>query len=170
MPTYEADGTELTPPTEDQLVKVCELGGQFERFSFYVEFRSKSLDRKIISECLGLTPTRSWNAGEPHPVGKAELGRMRVLDYGKWSLRVDVDNEQASTVIVDFFAQCTASIDTWKRLSKDFDGCIALVGHTSNWNREFFLTAVATAAIAERGLGIWLDAYFETQEDALQQA
>jgi hypothetical protein len=163
MPAFEADGSEIQPPAADELQHICELGGQFDECAFYLEFFHNDLRREEISARLGLNPTIAWNAGEPHtpPLSNGLDGRKRVVDYGKWAMKVTVKEERMSDSLTKFFGACWAAPEIWRELNEKWGGRIALVGHAKNWNREFSLPSDVVALIADRGLAINFDAYFD---------
>lgn len=163
MPAFEADGTEITPPNADELEHICELGGQFDKCSFYLEFLHKDLRREEISNKLRLDPTTAWNAGEPHtpPLSNGRDGRKRVVQYGKWAMKIEVKHEPVSDSLRRFFDACSVAPEVWRQLNEKWGGFIALVGHAKNWNREFALSRDVITLIAERGLAIKFDAYFD---------
>jgi hypothetical protein len=166
MPAFEADGSEIAPPSENELEHICELGGQFDECAFYLEFFHNDLSREEISTRLGLSPTIAWNAGEPHtpPLSNGRDGRKRVVGYGKWAVKVAVHQERIADSLRKFFGACSVAPEIWRELNGKWDGRIALVGHAKNWNREFSLPRDVVMLIAERGLAINFDAYFDQSE------
>lgn len=66
-----------------------------------------------------------------------------------------------SDSLTNFFGACSAAPEIWRALNGKWGGRIALVGHAKNSNREFSLPSDVVALIANRGLAINFDAYFE---------
>ena len=162
MPVFDPDGNEiLKQGPVGSLEHAYELGGQFERASFYLEFCHEDLSREEISSRLDLVPTQAWNAGERHPAPIGNSGITRTVDYGKWALNIDVGENDISDSLERFLLSCSAQPETWRELNKKWRGRIALVGHAKNWNREFSLSSQAVSLLAERGLSLNFDAYFE---------
>jgi len=160
MPAFSENSIAIIPPCVTDLERICELGGQFDECSFYVEFFDDCLDREVISSGLGLTPTSAWNAGEKHPVGNGQSGCTRIDDYGRWALKIPVTEGTISDAILLFFSTCQAPLGMWRELSERWNGRVSLVGHAKNWNREFSLSPQVVANIADRGLALNFDAYF----------
>ena len=160
MPAFDANGLEIPPPKEEDLEHICELGGQFDECCYYIEFHDESLDRQAISDGLGLVPTKAWNAGERHPIGNGKSGHTRIDKIGKWALKVEVVGATISDALLEFFLGCSAPLETWRELGLKWNGRVALVGKTTNWNREFSLSREVVGLIAERGLELIFDAYF----------
>jgi hypothetical protein len=166
---FDTEGNEEIPPpqpNEAGLEHICEIGGQFDECTIWIEFRSPTLDRETISNTLGLVPTKAWNQGERHTFGNEKGGKTRILDYGKWYLKIQVEEiEPVSEVLDRFFALNSATPDAWKVVCGKWNGCVSLVGYANNWNREFWLPNNIVLLIAERGLAINIDAYFDPPND-----
>lgn len=164
---FDSDGNELprspTPRVED-LTHICEIGGQFDEYSIYIEFRAPSLDKDIVTSTIGLDPTEAWNAGEKRPWGNVKRGLMRADDFGKWFLKVDYANLPVDESIASIFASASQDVEAWKSISSAYEGRVALVGHASNWNREFSISVDNLSKIVERGLSLNIDAYFDRDE------
>jgi hypothetical protein len=162
MQIFDSDGKERPipkcPPVEE-LTHICEIGGQFDRCWVCVEFNSPDLDSESITNGLGLNPTQSWNAGEPHSMG-GKSGRMRIVDYGKWMLKIDSTEISVGDTIDKIFASASQDIDTWRTLASKYQGYVSLVGYANNWNREFDMNLSTLSHIVERGLSLNIDAYF----------
>ena len=167
MPTYDSDGLEIPQPKEEDLEFVSELGGEFDEARYYIEFYGESLEKDAISKALGIVPTIAYNAGERHPVGNS--GYTRIKKIGKWMLKVEVINGTMSDALKNFFSDNTMPLEIWCEMAKKWDGRVALVGNAKNWNREFSVSREVVQAIAERGLEINFDAYFETPTPPVHQ-
>jgi hypothetical protein len=168
MPAFEADGSEIPIPQSEDLQAICEIGGQFDECSIYIQFIHKSLNRDEITERIGLTPKFAWNAGERHvpPLSNGRDGRTRILDYGRWTFKAPVKGQLISTAVQELI-QCNSALPAvWRELSEKWDGRLSLVGRAKNWNREFILTREVVHLVSERGLGLVFDAYFESDKSA----
>lgn len=162
MKLFDSDGNELHPAAPvGELEHICQIGGQFDECSFCIEFEGESLDRHEISAALRLTPTKAWNAGERHAIGNGKTGKYREVPYGRRYLEVEVAAESIDDAIGRFLRQCPALPEVWRTLSAKWHGRIAMVGHASNWNREFNLSAATVRLLAEHGLSLNVDAYFD---------
>jgi hypothetical protein len=160
---FDTEGNEISPPpqpNEADLEHICEIGGQFDECTIWIEFRSPTLDKETISNTLGLTPTKAWNPGEKHTFGNEKSGKIRMLNYGKWYLKMQVGAEPVAEILDQCFALSVATQDAWKTVSGKWNGCVSLVGYANNWNREFWLPNNVLLLIAERGLALNIDAYF----------
>lgn len=166
MPTYDSDGLEIPQPKEEDLEFVSELGGEFDEAQYYIEFYGESLVKDVISKALNIVPTIAYEAGERHPVGNS--GFTSIKKYGKWMLKVKVNDGTISDALKDFFDGNAASLELWKEFAGKWEGRVALVGNAKNWNREFTVSSEVVKAIAERGLEINFDAYFESLSDQLK--
>ncbi|WP_172205372.1 DUF4279 domain-containing protein [Niveibacterium sp. COAC-50] len=167
MQIFDADGNEVPQPPAprmEELTHICEIGGQFDACSIYVEFQSPNLDRDLITKTVGLNPTKAWNAGEKRPHGNGRSGLMRVDDIGKWCLRVDSSNLPVNESIANIFATASQDVEAWRSISSAYVGRVALVGHASNWNREFNISVDNLSKFVERGLSLSIDAYFDGYE------
>ena len=163
MKLFDTLGNELPLPKPDgPLEHIAEIGGQFDECSFCIEFHHKALDRHAISSTLACQPTKAWNAGEPHPIGNGRSGKLREVDYGRWYLKVEVPADgNIGDEIKRFLSDNSAPATDWQKLALAWSGRIALVGHANNWNREFNLSSEVVAMLAERGLALNIDAYFD---------
>ena len=161
---FNADGTERPIQPAEQvepLEFIAQLGGQFDECNFTLSFSHDALRREEISAVLSLSPTKAWNAGERHSVGINASGVTREVDWGLWCLRVEVESGEIGDALERFLQGVSAPVEEWRRLALMWNGTVALVGHTTNFNREFRLGAALLGLLAARGLGLTFDAYFE---------
>ncbi|MBW4619146.1 MAG: DUF4279 domain-containing protein [Cyanosarcina radialis HA8281-LM2] len=167
MQLFDSDGNEIPvpqPPPLEELTHMCELGGQFDECYVYIEFKASELDRESITSGLELNPTKAWNTGELHPIGK-KSGTMRILDYGKWFLKIDSTGTSVAETIAKIFASASQDLVTWRTLASKYDGHVSLVGYANNWNREFNLDLLTLSLVVERGLSLNIDAYFQDNDE-----
>jgi len=73
-------------PTGKTLQNIT-LGGTFDETAVTLEVYSKNLDRHEVTRLLEVQPTKAWNPGESHFLGKCKSWQTKIVDLGKWWLR-----------------------------------------------------------------------------------
>ena len=163
---FDKDGNDITPNAPvGELVHICEIGGEFEECRVSVTFYSENLDRHRITQLLEVEPTKAWNPGEKYPVGHGKSGKFMMQDWGQWILRSEVRDNDPEKQITSLLDRCSQEIDRWTQLSSEYDATLSIAVYTNNWNRELRLSPSIMRMLVERGLGLWIDAYFEDEEE-----
>ena len=168
---FDKDGNEITPkvPPMSDLVHIGELGGEFEECTVSISFYSENLDRHKITQMLGVDPTKAWNAGEKYPVGNEKSGKFMMQDWGQWILKSEVRDNNPENQTVFLLGRCSQDLDLWKQLASEYDATLSITAYAHNWNRELRLSSNIMGMLAERGLELWIDAYFEDEEEGIEQ-
>ena len=161
---FDADGAEISFPLDNELEYVCEIGGYVDETLITLSVHSEHLDRDEVTTLLGVQPTKAWNPGERHPIGKT--GRTRVTDWGKWLLQGDHDNNPVEPKILHLLQRCTPDFNAWHILTSKYDVWLTIVGYFENWNRELDLSPEILRLLAERQLMLKIDVYFTDDEKA----
>lgn len=164
---FDKDGNEIIHPKRnaDELAHLTEFGGSFDKCQVSLSYYSKNLEKEIVTETLGIRPTEAWNPNELHPVGNGKSGKTKIEDWGKWILEGPDTDADPNELIEDLLRRCTTDLSRWRELGERFEGTLALLLHAENWNREFVLSPSTVAQIAERNLRLWVDIYFEGDEE-----
>ena len=145
-------------PTGKTLQNIT-LGGTFDETAVTLEVYSKNLDRHEVTRLLEVQPTKAWNPGESHFLGKGKSGQTRIVDWGKWWLRIEYDESPAADKIRTLLDRCTESLQNWRILAEKYDVRLKISGEMMNWNRELDLPTDVLQQIVERGVQLTFDVY-----------
>jgi hypothetical protein len=168
---FDKDGNDITPvmPDTDNLVHLGEIGGEFEECAVSISFQSENLDKHKITELLGVAPTKAWNPKEKYPVGNGKSGKFMMQDWGLWVLESEIKDNDPEKQITALFERCSQNLDRWTTLSSEYDATLSIAVYTHNWNRELRLANNIMRMLVERGFDLWVDAYFEEDEEEIEQ-
>lgn len=162
----DKDGNDITPKAKaEDLEHICEVGGEFDETSVTLQVYSENLDRHEVTELLGVEPTKSWNANEPHPVGNGKSGKQRIVDFGKWYLSTESNTSPISEKFEEIFSACNQDLEVWKKLSSKYELWVTVGAHLGNWNRELNLDVKVLKWLSDRNLQIKIDVYFDLEDE-----
>jgi hypothetical protein len=83
-----------------------------------------SFDPAEITQRLGVEPTKSWRKGDLHPKNRLER------KFSRWSLASRLDRSaDLEDHIKDVLAQMDQKLETFQSVSREFGGCLQLVGY-----------------------------------------
>ncbi len=162
---FDRDGNELhTPKPAPDTPILLQVGGSFDEVRVTLSFCSTSLDRSEVSAITALCPTKAWNAHERHLHGNGRGGITREVDFGKWYYIVDLNSNDPNELIEHLFAAASKDLAGWRSLAQRNDGRVTIGGHLDNWNRELDLSPIVLKMLADRGLALTIDVYFDGEE------
>jgi hypothetical protein len=162
---FDEKGIELKPVSVEGLEQIGEIGGKPEKTSVTISVYSEELDKDKVSELLGVSPTKAWNPRERHSSGGKQNKKTRILEWGKWYLSTETNDDPLDAKIENLFALCAPNLETWKWLSEEYETWLTIVGHINNWNREVHLSRKTLKLITDRSLDLVFDIYFDTDDD-----
>lgn len=162
---FDAQGNEYHPRSTpvEPVEQVGEIGGAPQKTSVTINVYSARLDRGRVSELLQVEPTAAWNPNEKHAHGVH--GMSRIVEWGKWFLSTETDDEPIDEKIERLFAGCAQNLENWRLLSEEYETWLTIVGHIDNFNREVHLSRKSLKLIAERNLDFVFDIYMDTGDD-----
>jgi hypothetical protein len=113
-----------------------------------------SFDPKEITRRAGINPTESWEKGSLHP------SRRMERKFSRWSLRSRLGTAcSLEEHIKDVLAQLEQNPSEFKKLSKEFFGCIQLVGYFHEDYPGLHFDANLVEGLAKYSLSIDFDFY-----------
>lgn len=123
-----------------------------------LRFHGDDLDPQELSNRLGAMPSSAATKGAKL---RSASGRERVSKTGQWQLRVEaaVPDEEFDRQITQLFDQLTTDHDTWRDLSKRFDGNLFVGLFLGSSNEGVVISSETLSAISARGLELGLDIY-----------
>jgi hypothetical protein len=162
---FDKNGKEIIrePLNLDKVEHIAEIGGTIEKFSIGLNFYSENLQRKEITQILGIEPTKSWNAGEKHQVGNTN--KTKITPWGKWHITLKRDGKDLNTKIEELLNPMTNDLKKWKYLTTKYEGWIDVAGYMENWNRGFTLETRIMKMLFDRNLEIVFDMYYYGKDD-----
>jgi Domain of unknown function (DUF4279) len=135
-------------------------GGEVDEYSVSLRFFGDDLDPDIMTAIMGVCPTISYRKGDifrrktHDKIQKTGSWRYRNQRSGDISLEEQINN---------LFNLLPADLEIWRDL-KRFDPNLFCGLWLKEWNRSFDLSSEVLMRIAERGLRIGLDIYFDGDE------
>jgi Domain of unknown function (DUF4279) len=135
-------------------------GGEVDECSVSLRFFGDDLDPDIMTIIMGVRPTISYRKGDIFrgktydKIQKTGSWRYRTQRSGGISLEEQMNN---------LFNLLPADLEIWHDLKK-FDPDLFCGLWLKEWNRSLDLSSEILMRIAERGLRIGLDIYFDGDE------
>lgn len=150
----------LPPQPVGELVWVA--GGEVDECSVSLQFFGDDLDPDAITKILSIHPTKSCRKGD--------IFRGKVYDRieqtGKWlysvKRRKGISLEEQ---INKLFDQLPLAPEVWLELTTKFQANLFCGLWLKRWNCEFDLFPETLKKIAEKGLSIGFDVYFDPDKD-----
>ncbi|OAI51278.1 hypothetical protein AYO44_05095 [Planctomycetaceae bacterium SCGC AG-212-F19] len=134
-------------------------GGTVDESRLMLRFFGDDLDPDFVSQRLGSPPTESCRKGDLHRKG-------RILEKtGRWVLEKERTAEPVAECLLQLFGSLTNDLAVWKELTHRFHGDLRCHLIAKRWNREQTLRPQVLAAIADRGLELIIDVYFEPEDE-----
>ena len=162
---FDKDGNDITPqpPPIEEMEYICEIGGVFEESRVSLEFRSDKLDKDRVTKALGVQPTESWNPDEKRPLENSD--NFVSHTRGIWVLSTERDDRNIEDKITELFKLCSGDMRNWEDIANDYTCMLAICLYGKNWNRELLLSPDILTEISKRKLTLWVDVYFETDDE-----
>jgi Domain of unknown function (DUF4279) len=135
-------------------------GGEVDECSVSLRFFGDDLDPDVMTTIMGVCPTISYRKGDIFrgktydKIQKTGSWRYRTQRVGDISLEEQMNN---------LFNLLPADLEVWRELKK-FDPDLFCGLWIKEWNRSLNLSSEILIRIAERGLRIGLDIYFDGDE------
>jgi Domain of unknown function (DUF4279) len=148
-------------PTEPVGELIWVAGGSVDECSVSLRFFGDDLDPDSITKSLGIRPTTSYRKGDVFR-GKAD---DRIHNTGSWRYgiqrRADIDLEE---LINKLFNRITPNLEIWHNLTTKFQSDLFCGLWLKRANGATDLSPAVMMKIAERGLSIGLDIYFDDED------
>lgn len=113
-----------------------------------------SFDPDEITRRLGVEPSDSWRQGDIHPRTRMER------KFSRWCLNSRLaHSEPLETHIADVLAQLDQNADAFASISKEYGGCMQLVGYFHEGYPGLDFDAQLVARLARYGLSVDFDFY-----------
>ncbi|WP_435020286.1 DUF4279 domain-containing protein [Tundrisphaera sp. TA3] len=124
-----------------------------EQFAYFAV--TGSFDPEAITSRLGTVPSDSWRAGDMHPRTRYER------KCSKWSLRSrHPHSEPLEAHIEDVLDQLDRNPEGFASLSREFGGCMQLVGYFHEGYPGLQFDAGIVARLGSYGLSVDFDFYY----------
>lgn len=122
---------------------------QYAYFSVTGDFVPDELTRR-----LGVAPDSAWAKGELHPRSGA------ARRFSRWSLESRLDRESSLEAhVADVLTRMDANADAFVAVSREYGGCMQLVGYFHAGYPGLHFDAAIVAGLARYGLGVDFDFY-----------
>jgi len=155
-------GLPVEPPNLENLEFVAEVGGEVDETSVGLRFFGDDLDPDELTQLLGHAPSRVFRRGDVYRGKRHDY----VYKTGVWYLNVARSRQGSlENQIVSIFDQLTDDLAKWQALTQRYEADLFCGLWFENWNRELLFSPELMQSIAERGLYLHLDIYFELDED-----
>ena len=132
------------------------IGGGSSKVTASLRVFGEWLDPEDISRQLGCLPTSTTRKGDPLSYG-------RVSDIGMWSLQED-GSTIPETVVDALLAKLTPDLAVWHELGSKYRMdifCGVFFGSENEGSGGFSLSPTLVQSLAERGLEIGFDIYWD---------
>jgi hypothetical protein len=124
-----------------------------EQYAYFTV--TDSFDPAEITRRIGVEPTKSWRKGDLHPKNQMEQ------KFSRWSLASRLDRTaDLEDHIRDVLAQMDQKPAEFQSVSREFGGCMQLVGY---WNTQYpglHFDRSMTEGLARYGLSVDFDFYY----------
>jgi len=138
-----------------------EAGGDVDQINVALRVGADDLDPSWVTELIGRPPTFAARKGERRPSQGGEV----VQSSGVWLYNLPESTEwelgDALNALLDHLPQ---DLGVWQALQARATIEVFCGLHLSAWNRGAELPARLVARLAERGIAIQLDIYFDGPE------
>ena len=113
-----------------------------------------SFDPEEITRRAGISPTDSWKKGDLHPKRRMER------KFSRWSLRSRLGTDRPlEEHISDVLAQFEQNPSELEKISREFSGCMQLVGYFHEGYPGLHFDATLIQELARYGLSVDFDFY-----------
>jgi len=130
-------------------------GGTFEESRLILRFFGDDLEPDYLSQRLRAQPTSSCRKGD------LRHGKDIRETTGRWLFECARNTIPVAENLDRMFGQLTADLTVWQELSRRYRADLRCHLITKRWNRGITLPRHSLASIADRGLELIIDAYFE---------
>ena len=148
-------------PTEPVGELAWVAGGSIDECSVSLRFFGDDLDPDFITKNLGIYPTVSYRKGDIFR-GKTY---DRIQNTGSWRYgirrRADIELEE---LINKLFARITPDLEIWHDLTTKFQSDLFCGLWLNRANGAIDFSPAVMMKIAERGLSVGLDIYFDDED------
>ena len=86
---------------------------------------------------------------------------------GNESFSTRRDERNVEDKITELFGLCSNDPRNWENLVQEYVGALAICLYANNWNRELRLSTEVMDGISKRKLCLWIDMYFETDDEEI---
>jgi hypothetical protein len=149
------------PPKEPVGELTWIAGGEVDEYSVSLRFFGDDLDPDAITTILGIYPTISYRKGDIFRGRKFD----RIQKTGSWRYHTqrcaEISFEEQINNLLDLLP---ADLEVWRELNSKFAPDLFCGLWLKEWNRSLDLSSQTLMRIAERGLRIGLDIYFDAGE------
>jgi Domain of unknown function (DUF4279) len=156
------DETLRLPPSAPVGELVWVAGGEVDETSVSLSFFGDDLDPNVITKMLGICPTKSYRKGDIFR-GKT-FDRIQTIGSWRYHHTRRCANVNLEDQLNSLFDLLPADLEMWRELTTKFQSDLFCGLWLKRYNRELNLSPKILMRIAERGLRIGLDIYFEDDE------
>ena len=155
---------ELRLPPEKpvgELTWIC--GGEVDEYSVTLKFVGETLDPDRVSKLLGHLPTSSCRQGDIFRGKRYD----RIEKHGRWIWSSGRFSDVSLDTKIDaMLDELTSDLQIWNELTNQYFSSLFCGLFLKCWNRATDLSPKTLGRIAERGLLLDLDIYFELEEES----
>jgi hypothetical protein len=143
-----------------ELVYLC--GGEIDQVSVTLLLKSEDLDPQRISALLQCEPTSAHRKGDVLPSKKYQ----RTAKFGLWCLKVPrISGKTLEEQILLLLSMLPSEVSVWHQVTASAEAQLFCGLWLKTWNRELDLLPSTLSEIAQRGLILRLDIYFDGSEE-----
>jgi hypothetical protein len=134
-------------------------GADDEQYAYFT--LTGDFDPADITRRIGTPPTSAWQKGDPHP------RRAAICGFSRWTLRSRLGTDRPlEEHIHDVLAQLGPNPEAIRAVSREFSGCMQLVGYFYDGYPGLHFDAALVEGLAWFGLTVDFDLYPIWGEDS----
>lgn len=138
-----------------------EAGGDVDQLNVSLRIGADDLDPSWVTDLLGRSPAFAARKGERRSSPSGEI----TQPTGVWLYNLPQSTEwELGDAIGALLDQFPSDLGTWQQLRAKATLEVFCGLHLGDWNRGADLSAALVARLAERGLGLQFDIYFDGPE------
>ncbi len=137
-------------------------GGEVDEYHISLGFFGDDLDPEEVTSILGGSPTSICRKGD----AVASEVAARVERTGRWLVALPIrPGEALEPQLEQLFASLNQNVDVWQSLTKRFKARFSVGAWIRSWNRGLEISPTLLKSISERGLGLGIDIYSDSEDD-----
>ncbi|MCI0661806.1 MAG: DUF4279 domain-containing protein [Acidobacteria bacterium] len=144
------------PPKAPIGEPLIQAGGEIDESSVSLRFFGDDLDPDEISDLLNCQPTDACRKGDILPDERYHI----VAKTGSWRLSGEIRDDPLEKQILELFDRLSGDLEIWRKLTHQYNGDLFCGLWLEDLNRELAFTPELMNKIAERGLTLNLDIYY----------
>jgi hypothetical protein len=144
------------PPKAPIVEPLINVGGEIDKSSVTLRFFGDDLDPDEISDLLNCQPTDAFRKGDILPDERYHI----VAKTGSWHLMGEKRSDPLEKQILELFDRLPSNLEIWRILTRQYNSDLFCGLWMEDINRELVFSPDLMNKIAERGLILDLDIYY----------